>query len=50
MRELLDKTKLGEWMTIGQPISRSMAVMAPSVLALEHRKWLIDRSRADLAV
>jgi hypothetical protein len=32
LRALLDKTKLGEWLTIGQPMSRSLGIGAPSEL------------------
>jgi len=32
LRALLDKTNIGEWLTIGQPMSRSLGVGAPSKL------------------
>ena len=32
LRALLDKTKLGEWVTIGQPMRRSLALQPPPVL------------------
>ena len=47
---LLDKTNKGEWVTIGQPMSGSLPILASLDLLLELRKWFVDRPQAVVTV